>query len=75
MTRDNLIKFLKETYKPDEELMWQTIEFDDVVEDETVPYELWQAFISSQERYPSLADSFSRDVADEFRTFVEENNE
>jgi signal-transduction protein with cAMP-binding, CBS, and nucleotidyltransferase domain len=75
MTRDQLIEFLKENYKPDEELIWQTIEFDDVVEDETISYELWQAFVESQKRYPSLADSFSRDVADEFRTFVEENNE
>jgi signal-transduction protein with cAMP-binding, CBS, and nucleotidyltransferase domain len=75
MTRDQLIKFLKENYKPDEELIWQTIEFDDVVEDESISYELWQAFVESQKRYPSLADSFSRDVADEFRTFVEENNE
>jgi signal-transduction protein with cAMP-binding, CBS, and nucleotidyltransferase domain len=75
MTRNQLIKFLKENYKPDEELIWQTIEFDDVVEDETISYELWQAFVESQKRYPSLADSFSRDVADEFRTFVEENNE
>jgi signal-transduction protein with cAMP-binding, CBS, and nucleotidyltransferase domain len=75
MTRDQLIEFLKENYKPDEELIWQTIEFDDVVEDESISYELWQAFVESQKRYPSLADSFSRDVAYEFRTFVEENNE
>jgi|688.fasta_scaffold05142_16 hypothetical protein len=76
MTRDNLIKFLEETYKPDEELIWQTIEFEDVageIEDATT--ELWEAFVDSQERYSSVADSFSRDVADEFRTFVEENNE
>lgn len=76
MTRDNLIKFLEETYKPDEELIWQTIEFEDVageIEDATT--ELWVAFVDSQERYSGLADSFSRDVADEFRTFVGDNNE
>ena len=76
MTRDNLIKFLEETYKPNEELIWQTIEFEDVageIEDATT--ELWEAFVDSQERYPSVADSFSRDVADEFRTFVGDNNE
>ena len=79
MTRDDLIKFLQKNYKPDEELVWQTMSFEDVA-----PYverfdlatkELWEEFIQNQDYYGSLADDYSQRCVEEFNDFIQNQKE
>ena len=74
MTRDNLVKFLTETYEPDEQLVWQTICLDDVSNgiDKATP-ELWADFIESLDTYNRIAENFSDNTYNEFYEFVEES--
>lgn len=79
MTRDNLIKFLKETYEPKEQLVWQTISYEDVEDKvaETISKyykstpEIWADFIESEEYYGELADNISELVFNKFVEYVE----
>jgi hypothetical protein len=79
MTRNNLIKFLKETYEPNEQLVWQTISYEDVEDKvaEAIPKyyeatpESWADFIESQEYYGELADQISELVFNKFVEYVE----
>ena len=73
MTRDNLIKFLTETYEPDEQLVWQTICLEDVSNGiENATPELWTEFITSLDTYNRIAENFSDNTFHEFYGFVEE---
>ena len=82
MTRDNLIKFLTEQYEPNEELVWQTISYEDVENAlaEQLPQltpGYWVGFVEKQDYYGNLATSFSEDTFSEFYDFVvvpEEDN-
>ena len=72
MTRDNLIKFLTETYEPNEQLVWQTITYEDVangIERATPGH--WEEFIESLETYNRVAENFSDNAFHEFFEFVE----
>lgn len=75
MTRDNLIEFLKETYEPDTELVWQTMSYEDVENgvDNATP-KLWTEFIESLDTYNRLAENFSDDTHNEFFEFVEKTH-
>jgi hypothetical protein len=74
MTRDDLVKFLTETYEPDEQLVWQTICLDDVENGvEGATPDLWEDFIENQEYYGELADEISEAVFNKFFEYVEEN--
>ena len=74
MTRDNLIKFLQENYKPDEELLWQTLSFDDVEGyAELASPQTWQDFVDYNERYSTIADEISDIVIEGYRDFLEAN--
>jgi len=74
MTRDGLIKFLQENYKPDEELLWQTMSFADVEGyAELASAQTWQDFVDNNERYNTIADEISDLVIEGYRTYLEEN--
>lgn len=71
MTRNDLIKFLKETYEPDTELIWQTISFEDVEPHSiaSVGVETWKEFVEKQERFCEIADEISELVVDKFNEY------
>lgn len=72
MTRAELVKFLEEQYQPDEELVWQTISYDDVANGvERATPNNWVEFIENQEYYGELADEISELVFNAFYEFVE----
>lgn len=71
MTRDELVKFLEENYEPDEQLVWQTISFDDVessVENSTLEY--WGEFIEHLNTHNPIAEMFSRVTVAEFHDWL-----
>jgi hypothetical protein len=72
MTRDNLIKFLQENYEPDEELLWQTLSFDDVKPHAiaSVGVGTWAEFVEKQEYYGEIADEISELVVDKFNDYT-----
>lgn len=71
MSRDELVEFLKENYKPDEQLIWQTMSFDDVESDiENATYELWEEFIEHLNTYNPIAEMFSRATVDIFHDWI-----
>lgn len=75
MTRDELVKFLTETYEPDTELVWQTISYDDVENGvEGATPQLWTEFIGYLDNYNPIAEKFSERTFSEFYEFVEEQN-
>ena len=72
MTRDDLIKFLTETYEPNEQLVWQTISYKDVADGiylATPDY--WEDYVYTLGNYNRVAENFSDNVFSEFREFVE----
>jgi hypothetical protein len=74
MTREQLVKFLEETYEPDEQLVWQTICYEDLENGvEGATPQLWASFIESLDTYNRLAENFSDNAFSEFYGFVEEN--
>lgn len=79
MTRDNLIKFLKENYKPNEVLLWQTLSFEDVEPHSiaSVSVETWEDFVEKQEYYGEIHDEISELVVEKFNdfNFTEEEEE
>jgi len=83
MTREQLVSFLEQNYEPDEQLVWQTISFDDVVDGIEkrgirVGEESWASFIESLDTYNRLAENFSDNTFSEFYDFLttepEDNN-
>jgi hypothetical protein len=73
MTRDNLIKFLKENYKPKEQLVWQTIAYEDLAEEvEYSTPDNWSEFIEKQNYYGELADEISELVFNKYYDFVQD---
>ena len=74
MTRDNLIEFLTKTYEPNDELVWQTICFEDLENgvDGATP-ELWEKFVEREDYYGNLATDFSERAFEEFYDFIQEN--
>jgi hypothetical protein len=74
MTRTELVKFLEETYEPDEQLLWQTISYDDVENgiEEATP-ELWGRFLEYLDAHNWVAEEFSENSFQGFYNFVEEN--
>lgn len=72
MTRTELVKFLNGSYEPKEQLVWQTIAFDDVANGiENATRENWEEFVEQQEHYGELADEISELVFNAFYEFVE----
>jgi len=71
MTRDNLIKFLTETYEPDTELIWQTLRYEDLESVDGATRELWSKFVEHQNYYQHLANDYSENAFNEFWEFVE----
>ena len=72
MTRAELVKFLEQEYEPDEQLVWQTIRYDDVADGvERATPDNWVEFIENQEYYGELADEISELVFNAFYEFVE----
>jgi hypothetical protein len=72
MTRAELVKFLEQEYEPDEQLVWQTIRYDDVANGvERATPDNWVEFIENQEYYGELADEISELVFNAFYEFVE----
>jgi hypothetical protein len=74
-TRDELIKFLTETYEPDTELIWQTIEYEDLQSVKGATRELWSKFVEHQSYYQHLANDYSENAFNEFWEFVQDNGE
>ena len=73
MTRDDLVKFLTETYEPNAELVWQTICYEDVENGvEGATPQLWTKFVENQDYYAGLATEFSEQAFSEFFGFVED---
>lgn len=72
MTRDNLIKFLKETYEPEEQLLWQTISYEDVSDVEGRTPELWGRFLEYLDAYNWVAEEFSENSYEGFSKFIKE---
>ena len=71
MTRDNLIKFLTETYEPDTELIWQTMQYEDLESVDGATPELWSKFVAHQNYHCHLANDYSENAFNEFWEFVE----
>jgi len=72
MARAELVKFLEQEYEPDEQLVWQTIRYDDVANGvERATPDNWVEFIENQEYYGELADEISELVFNAFYEFVE----
>jgi hypothetical protein len=76
MTRDDLVKFLQSNYEPDEQLVWQTISYEDLENglDSATP-EKWVAFVREQEYYGTLAEKFSDNAYNKFYEFLERGEE
>ena len=74
MTRAELVKFLEETYEPEEQLLWQTISYDDVENgiEEATP-ELWGRFLKYLEAHNWVAEQFSENSFQGFYDFIEEH--
>ena len=72
-TRDELIKFLTETYQPDTELIWQTMDFQDLSNVHAATPELWSRFVEEQSIH--LANDYSENAWSSFYEFVQDNGE
>lgn len=72
MTRDNLIQFLTETYEPNQELIWQTMCYEDVESADGATPELWEQFIEYLDVYNYLAEDFSENTFNGFYQFIED---
>jgi len=75
MTRAELVKFLEDNYEPDEQLVWQTMSFDDVengIESVglTADEGTWNEFVAKQDYYGGLATEFSEMTFNAFYDFV-----
>jgi hypothetical protein len=69
MTRDELVKFLEDNYEADEQLVWQTVSFDDVdVENSTL--EDWKEFIEHLNTHNPIAEMFSWLTASTFHDWL-----
>jgi hypothetical protein len=72
MTRAELVKFLEQEYEPDEQLVWQTIRYDDVADGvERATPDNWVEFIESLDTHNYPAEQFSEIVFNAFYEFVE----
>ena len=75
MTREQLVEFLTETYEPEEQLLWQTICYDDVENGvEGATPELWGRFLEYLDTHNWVAEEFSENSLQGFYNFVEEHN-
>lgn len=74
MTRDNLIQFLQDNYEPDEQLVWQTISYENVENghDKATP-EKWAEFIEYLSNYNYIAEEFSEQTFNGFHDYLENN--
>jgi len=70
MTRTELVKFLTDNYEPDEQLLWQTMCFDDVADLEGATEELWNNYLASLDSHNPIADGFSWETRDAFGDFI-----
>ena len=75
MTREQLVKFLEENYEPDEQLVWQTMSFDDVengIKESGIKadQDTWDEFVEKQDYYGELATEFSEMTFNSFYVFL-----
>lgn len=73
MTKAELIEFITGNYSDDEELVWQIVSKDDLVDTPTT-VEKWESFVEAYDRNSlDLADDLSEKVKEAFDDFVESN--
>ena len=75
MTKSEIINFIAGNYSDDEQLVWQVVSQDDLVDTPTTT-EKWESFVEAYDRGSiALGDDISEAVSEAYDDFVESNYE
>jgi hypothetical protein len=73
-TKAELIEFIQKRYSDDEQLVWQIVSRDDLV-DVVSDLNTWERFVAYAEQYSTLATPFSDSAVEQYQDFAEKCGE